>query len=310
MKFRFYISILFILFFLLISIRCQKEQNTKRFISYEEVLHKTNSDSTFILLHNILENNKLDKRSLNHWCFLYNQIVERFNIIADSIQLGQDKIKIKQSKNEHDIFNNERLYFSVVIISSIIIILFYHIKLRHCKEKIYNQRLIIEQNKLTEKQIKLNYLSKYQITNHSKHPNALEEYNQKNLELKNIKKKIYNQKRELLLNSDIAKKLSMMSNKVTTGINQSLLTKNDWEQIFHKVNEIYPAFRIKLIEANISDTELYYCYLSVFRMDSNREAILLNIMPESVIKRRYRIRKKMGINGKNLDLPSFLISTD
>ena len=53
----------------------------------------------------------------------------------------------------------------------------------------------------------------------------------------------------------------------------------------------------KFSEFNMTLADLRYCYLVLFHLDTISEAILLNIQPDSVNKRRQRVRQKLGIIG-------------
>ena len=48
--------------------------------------------------------------------------------------------------------------------------------------------------------------------------------------------------------------------------------------------------------------------LVLFHLDTISEAILLNIQPDSVNKRRQRVRQKLGIIGEELDLYTYIIN--
>lgn len=51
-----------------------------------------------------------------------------------------------------------------------------------------------------------------------------------------------------------------------------------------------------------------FSYLVLFHLDTISEAILLNIQPDSVNKRRQRVRQKLGIIGEELDLYTYIIN--
>ena len=135
-----------------------------------------------------------------------------------------------------------------------------------------------------------------------------EEYERLKVEESALIQKLTEQRKALLLSSAIGKKLRKLSQKVVPGNTQSLLTEKDWKTICATVNDIYPTFEDTLNTFGMTSTESRYCYLSLFQLDTTEEAILLNIQPDSVNKRRQRVRQKLGITGKEVDLRRYLIN--
>lgn len=54
-------------------------------------------------------------------------------------------------------------------------------------------------------------------------------------------------------------------------------------------------------------SDMRYCYLSLLNLSTIEEAILLHINPTSVIKRRFRVRKKLGIIGEDISISDYLM---
>ena len=57
---------------------------------------------------------------------------------------------------------------------------------------------------------------------------------------------------------------------------------------------------------DFTSTELHYCYLVFFDLDTNSVAILMNIAPDSVMKGYQRLRLKLGITGGKMELYTYL----
>lgn len=87
------------------------------------------------------------------------------------------------------------------------------------------------------------------------------------------------------------------------------LEMSDEPNIITQVNEVYPFLADRLAAFNLSAAELRYCYLSLLGLDSIGESILLHIQPDSVNKRRQRVRQRLGIIAKELDLCAYLINS-
>ena len=130
------------------------------------------------------------------------------------------------------------------------------------------------------------------------------EYEQIKKEEETLVLRIAERRKDLFLSSAIAKKVIKLSQKVVPGATKSPLSEKDWQ-----VNEVYPFLADRLAAFNLSAAELRYCYLSLLGLDSIGESILLHIQPDSVNKRRQRVRQRLGIIAKELDLCAYLINS-
>ena len=131
------------------------------------------------------------------------------------------------------------------------------------------------------------------------------EYEQIKKEEETLVLRIAERRKDLFLSSAIAKKVIKLSQKVVPGATKSPLSEN----IITQVNEVYPFLADRLAAFNLSAAELRYCYLSLLGLDSIGESILLHIQPDSVNKRRQRVRQRLGIIAKELDLCAYLINS-
>ncbi len=78
--------------------------------------------------------------------------------------------------------------------------------------------------------------------------------------------------------------------------------QNDyWKQFELRFNSIHPDFETILMQkfSNISKNDLEFCSLIKLNLSTKEIATLLQITPESVIKKKYRIKKKMNIENEN-----------
>lgn len=129
-------------------------------------------------------------------------------------------------------------------------------------------------------------------------------------EINGIREEINRLRKEKVRSSAIAKKIKKLSSKVVAGNPNSLLTPSDWEAIDKLLDTIYIGLQVSLKSKsyNFTKAELEICYLSFFNLEVNEEAILLNINPESVSKRRLRIRQKLGLENTSIVLSDYLIN--
>lgn len=251
--------------------------------------------------------------------------LEQYNIASDSILIIQNRENIVEVEKKYDYLKvslentqlrvDKQIYFIYMIISIVaclILLLIYQIRMNRKNKKIYLQQIDLEQKsnsllKLKErlriKQEELQGLSSQLSIKELKN-----QYQQMEQEEKCIINRIAEQRKELLLSSAIAKKIIKLSHKVVAGVTKSPLTEKDWLNIIVQVNDIYPSFENKLSGLDMTPSHLRYCYLTLFNLDTMAEAILLNIQPDSVNKRRQRVRQKLGIIGEEIDLCAYLLS--
>ncbi len=82
-------------------------------------------------------------------------------------------------------------------------------------------------------------------------------------------------------------------------VNSSLLTNDDWDEFRQRFERVHPGFfwQLKTQFSELSPAEERLLALSKLRINSRQMSRMLGISPESIRKTRYRLRKKLGING-------------
>lgn len=100
--------------------------------------------------------------------------------------------------------------------------------------------------------------------------------------------------KQSLETSTVGKKLISLTKKSKLEGSQ-LPTDKAWNSMMTEVDKIYPRFYSLLKEAfpNLTEPERQYCYLHIFGFDSNDEAKLLGINPDSIRTKRTRIKQKL-----------------
>ena len=214
------------------------------------------------------------------------------------------------------------IHFILALIASFLLLVLYLFRINHKNRLIYQQNLDLErrsnaisrlQDELRIKQQELKNLSN-QLSEKNDLLDELdsraklrEKYERLSEEEALLLERISEQRKDLLSSSSIARRLEKLSQKVMPGMDKSLLTKKDWQAIFSLVDSIYPSFSTQIAAYDLTLAESHYCYLVLFHFDAIAEARLLNILPDSVNKRRQRVRQKLGITGKEVDLYAYLI---
>lgn len=236
----------------------------------------------------------------------------------DHLKILTENMQLKVAKQRNSIL------LILLFLVLLIVILIYQYKIKKEKYKIYEQQKI-----LNEKDIHLLTLS-VKLQTHKNELQILSDkleksreqvkmevtieqqeaiYLRKKEEIDLLNKEIIRLRRDKLHSSPVAKRVVKLSSKVIPGADRSPLTEKDWTLIEKTVNEIYLSFSGKLFQLApaLSPTEIKYCYLVFFELDTFAESILLHITPESVSKYRQRIRNKLGITGVNKDLYTYLV---
>lgn len=263
--------------------------------------------------------------------------LDEYNSASDSILTIRNRENIIKIEKEYEhlkislenmrLKSDKQKYFIYWVISvSILLILLWVFQIRIDRK---NKRLLKQEidlsnksnelfrlrDNLRNKQDRLEALS-IQLSEKNEKLNELDSREKLEKEYEQIKKeeetlvlRIAERRKDLFLSSAIAKKVIKLSQKVVSGATKSPLSEKDWQNIITQVNEVYPFLADRLAAFNLSAAELRYCYLSLLGLDSIGESILLHIQPDSVNKRRQRVRQRLGIIAKELDLCAYLINS-
>ena len=263
--------------------------------------------------------------------------LDEYNSASDSILTIRNRENIIKIEKEYEhlkislenmrLKSDKQKYFIYWVISvSILLILLWVFQIRIDRK---NKRLLKQEidlsnksnelfrlrDNLRNKQDRLEALS-IQLSEKNEKLNELDSREKLEKEYEQIKKeeetlvlRIAERRKDLFLSSAIAKKVIKLSQKVVPGATKSPLSEKDWQNIITQVNEVYPFLADRLAAFNLSAAQLRYCYLSLLGLDSIGESILLHIQPDSVNKRRQRVRQRLGIIAKELDLCAYLINS-
>lgn len=263
--------------------------------------------------------------------------LDEYNSASDSILTIRNRENIIKIEKEYEhlkislenmrLKSDKQKYFIYWVISvSILLILLWGFQIRIDRK---NKRLLKQEidlsnksnelfrlrDNLRNKQDRLEALS-IQLSEKNEKLNELDSREKLEKEYEQIKKeeetlvlRIAERRKDLFLSSAIAKKVIKLSQKVVPGATKSPLSEKDWQNIITQVNEVYPFLADRLAAFNLSAAELRYYYLSLLGLDSIGESILLHIQPDSVNKRRQRVRQRLGIIAKELDLCAYLINS-
>ena len=289
-------------------------KNARLCLEQANIIPTLNENTHISIIYNYYELEKAEGNIENALTYL-----EQYNEAADSILALQNKANIVKTEKaynhlkislENTQLKMDKQWTFILLVTSItvcLLLLFvYQLQMNKKNKRIYVQQIDIEQkniellklqNSLNIKQRELQDLfdklsKKDELLNISDSRAKLEErYERTKQEEKSIIQRIAEQRNNLFLSSMIARKVIKLSQKVIPGTTKSPLSEKYWRNIITQANEVYPSLEKKFSEFNMTLADLRYCYLVLFHLDTISEAILLNIQPDSVNKRRQRVRQ-------------------
>ena len=252
--------------------------------------------------------------------------LENFITVSDSILWLRNNAEINGLEDKYKysllLSDNAQLrtvktrrtaFLAIVVLLTLYLYFHYKARLERKNKCIYQQALILEQknntlltlkNDLQQKQLELELLSR-QMSQQKVEWQAL--YEKKVAEIHQKEEEIGLQTRSIWKVSPITKRLQTLVRKVNPYATQSPLTDKDWNAIREQVRTLYPAVEKVILTIGLKGSEEKLCYLSLFKFDTNQEAILLNVAINSVNTYRRNIRKKLQIQNPSQKLCDFLL---
>ena len=212
-----------------------------------------------------------------------------------------DRLKIKQQSY---------IIISIIcIITLLLITIGYLLYRKKAKEKIQRQRdelYLIKTNLLN---VSLELEKKKRLLDTFKEKN--EYYNKMQEEIILLTANYKELQNKSLENSPLFKELTHLTTQHKPRNNRSLITDEQWKLITDEITHIYPNLHryIYSLCPDLQIQDFMYCCLYMYGFDTNAEAQLINITVDSVIKKRLRLRQKLGITlpNNNTTLREYLI---
>lgn len=248
--------------------------------------------------------------------------LEQYQIMLDSVYNLQNDVNLLDIEKRYNhvkmLKENDELRINLLLnivllailaVFILIVFIFYQQKTKSKNFKIYEQQKVLNCNeiKLLQLEAELNKKQKTIYLQNSLEDNVVI-LNQIKKEIEQMRDEVTYLRNEKFYSSPIVKKVIKLSEKVVAGATQSPLTSKDWKKIVDIVDQTYVSLNsiLQKNELGFTPSELEYCYLSFFQLDIFAESILLNINPESVGKRRLRVRQRLGLIGEETTLYRFL----
>ena len=246
---------------------------------------------------------------------------EYFNMVdsivyADSqskildIESKYNHLKISKEVDRLKIKQQSYIIISIIcIITLLLITIGYLLYRKKAKEKIQRQRdelYLIKTNLLN---VSLELEKKKRLLDTFKEKN--EYYNKMQEEIILLTANYKELQNKSLENSPLFKELTHLTTQNKPRNNRSLITDEQWKLITDEITHIYPNLHryIYSLCPDLQIQDFMYCCLYMYGFDTNAEAQLINITVDSVIKKRLRLRQKLGITlpNNNTTLREYLI---
>ncbi len=234
--------------------------------------------------------------------------LEECSLILDSVIYTETQSQIltieskynylKTQKENEKLKSTQQTHILILTVSVLLLIITsisYQLHKKKAKEK--NQEKEIE---LNHAQIRILHLAselekkKAILVETQKEKN---EYKTLEAEVASLSANYQKLQRKMLTDSDLYKELARLANLKTPKNDKTIITDKLWERITHEITSIYPNLYTYIYNMcpNLSEQEWRYCCLYMFAFDSNEEAKLLNIVPDSVKTKHSRLRHKLNI---------------
>lgn len=239
--------------------------------------------------------------------------LEQYQDALDSIQTEQKKMhtfEIEQKYNlEHaeNVKNKaqisaQRNYIVALIATTLafLVLLIHQVLLRRKNRIISQQQASIKSSdqviakisdQLAQEKEAQQELEKALEKSNKEHEKAIIEHQQR---IRQLKKDSFHVKQERLKYlSDIGKKIMRITEKVKPGGKE--FSTADWQALKVTLLEAYPTLNGLIFERStaLTDTEIRQSMLTFFNLGAKGEAIIMNVMPDSVYKQRTRLRQKL-----------------
>lgn len=236
----------------------------------------------------------------------------RYQEAKDSLYDAQRQVDIIDAEKRHNVVTLHRetrrlersryRLITIVVFLCLVCVLIYQIQERRRLQKI-NEK----QNLLEEKERQLVLLGQ----RIEEKDVALETLEQIRKERDGVLSDLAVLRNEKLQTSALVKKLRKQSQRVDTA-GKNVLKVTEERNLILLIQSIYPSIAV-FMDKNpfgLTEAEKQICYLSFLQLSLNEEAVLLDINPDSVNKRRLRARQKLNLTNTNMGLHEFLLTVD
>lgn len=247
------------------------------------------------------KNYKAALKSLEECSNMVDSVVERTNkskII--NIETKYNNLKIRAKVRSLQI---KQQNFTLILVICIAVILLgtagYVIYKKKVEEELHKQESELNNLKIDFLDLSIELNKKKELLDTVTEKD--EKYNQSQAEIKDLSHRYKKLQTKLIADAPLYKELLRLVNQNIPGNNSPLITKEQWKLIFKEITGIYPNLYSYIYNLcpTLSEQEAQYCCFCMYGFDTNAEAKLLNISPNSVRTKRLRLRQRLNITLPN-----------
>jgi tetratricopeptide (TPR) repeat protein len=243
--------------------------------------------------------------------------LKKYEDAADSLYDEENEINVTNVEDQYNhvllVNDNEKLkirnlFFIVCFSISIIIALSIWLYFQN-KDKKRIQKINEQQQLLGEQENKLNQLLRRLKESQQKEeetPSDPTLINHLMEEIEETKQIVENLRIEKIQKAPISDRIKKLLSRFPK--DEHVLSEKDWTDIHNLINNTFDSLPLLWEDDNMkfTKTDVETGYLSFFNLKPDEEAILLDINRDSVNKRRFRLRQKLGIENSGITLIDFL----
>lgn len=225
---------------------------------------------------------------------------------GSELMLREKHIQLLQSEKELDALWHKILIIGLIFFAMVAIAVYYYQRVRLRK----NQELYDARNKLMEYELENTKLKEKDLEQQLAYKNKELTTHTLNLVQKNgIMEALKNNISQISSEAErgFAKKLNQLKRLVDYSFNLD----KDWNNFKLHFEQVHNNFFNDLMDKypDLTPSECKLCALIKLNLNTKEIASILSINPESVKVARYRLRKKLGLDGQQ-NLAEFLIGFD
>lgn len=233
---------------------------------------------------------------------LYDEIRENLNIEEKAINLEKLKFQYEYKIKEQEIMiesNRRRINFLIAIAGLIITVLTLAILMTRYKNRLIKSKLENELNAYREKELK----QELELKNKELTAKTIKETEQS--ELFNLLQNTLKEIQSKAIKTETKQALNQLANKIKSNTNY-----NNWEEFELRFSQVYESFYQKLNELNpnLSKNDKRICALIKLKFTTKEISHITKISVKSIENSRTRLRKKLGLTNKKIELSKFIDS--
>lgn len=213
-----------------------------------------------------------------------------------NIESKYNHLKISQEVDRLKIKQQSYIIFLVICISCLLLVTIgYLLYRKQVKEKIQRQRDELNRINTNLAYVSLELEEKKKLLDTFKEKD--EDYNKIQEEIALLTNNYKELQHKSLENLPTFKELLRLAKQNKPRNDKPLITDRQWKLIVDEITYIYPNLYkyIYSLCPSLPEQDFLYCCLCMCGFDTNTEAKLLNITNDSVRKKRFRLREKLGI---------------